>query len=62
MGQPSLEIVVNEIVACNEIKLETKEIKTEWDMINIIRVGTSGALQKDTELGTPIVTKYTVLL
>jgi len=60
MGQPSLEIVLNEIVACNEINLKKKAFKDSWGQINIIRVGTSGALQKDTELGTPIVTRYAI--
>ena len=60
MGQPSLEIVLNEIVACNEINLKEKAFKEKWGQINIIRVGTSGALQKDTELGTPIISKYAI--
>jgi uridine phosphorylase len=60
MGTPSLEIVLNEIVALNEIDFRTKKRKTEFEMINIIRVGTSGGIQEDTEPGTFIVTDYVI--
>ena len=60
MGTPSLEIVLNEIVALNEIDFHRGTRKTEYDMITIIRVGTSGGIQPDTELGTLIITDYVV--
>ncbi|MEW6214202.1 MAG: nucleoside phosphorylase [Nitrospirota bacterium] len=60
MGTPSLEIVLNEVVALNEIDFHTRTRKTEYDMITIIRVGTSGGIQQDTELGTLIITDYVV--
>ena len=60
MGTPSLEIVVNEIVALHEIDFQTRKRKEKYPTINIIRVGTSGGLQEDTELGTLIITEYAV--
>ena len=60
MGTPSLEIVVQEIVALNEIIVETKKRKQDWDQINIIRVGTTGGLRKETTLGIPLITKYAI--
>ncbi len=60
MGTPSLEIVLNEIVALNEINFRTKKRKDNSDKINIIRVGTSGILQPNTKLGTLIITEYAV--
>lgn len=60
MGTPSLEIVLNEVVALNEVDFQTRKRKAEYDTINIIRVGTSGGLQPDTELGTLIITDYAV--
>lgn len=60
MGVPSMEIVLNEIVALNEIDFKTRTRKKNWDPINIIRVGTSGGLQAETRLGTPIVTEFSV--
>jgi len=60
MGTPSLEIVLNEIVALNEIDFKTRKRKKTYRNINIIRVGTSGSLQLDTELGTALISKYSV--
>lgn len=60
MGTPSMEIVLNEIVALNEIDFNTLERKEEFETINIIRVGTSGGIQPDTDLGTLIITDYVV--
>jgi len=60
MGTPSLEIVLNEIVALNEIDFETRVRKKTYDDINIIRVGTSGGLQKNRKLGTSIITSYAI--
>lgn len=58
MGTPSMEIVLNEIVALNEIDFHTRARRSEYDMITIIRVGTSGGIQLDTELGALIITDY----
>jgi uridine phosphorylase len=60
MGTPSLEIVVNELVALNEIDLQTRTRKTEFPRLHVLRVGTSGALQSSTALGTPIITSYAI--
>lgn len=60
MGTPSLEIVLNELVALNEVDLAARRRKECWETVNIIRVGTSGALQEDTPLGTAIVTDFAV--
>jgi uridine phosphorylase len=60
MGTPSLEIVLNEIVALNEIDFSRRTRKEEFDMLNIIRIGTSGGIQADTDLGTLIITDYAV--
>ena len=60
MGTPSLEIVINEIVALHEIDFERMERKREIPTINIIRVGTSGGLQEERDLGTLVITEYAV--
>lgn len=60
MGTPSLEIVLNELVATAEIDLKTRRRKARWPRLHIIRVGTSGALQTTTRLGTPIITSYAI--
>ena len=60
IGTPSLEIVVNELVALNEINFETRMHKSDFPRLNIIRVGTSGGLQRSTKIGTPIITSYAI--
>ena len=60
MGTSSLEVVLQELVALNEIDFQTRTPKTEFPRLQIIRVGTSGGLQESTKLGTPIITSYAV--
>ena len=58
MGTPSLEIVAQELVALNEIDFHSRTRKPDYPRLHIIRVGTAGGLQRDTVLGTPIITTY----
>ena len=60
IGTPSLEIVVNELVALNEIDFETRTRKPDFPRLHVLRVGTSGGLQASTKLGTPIITSYAI--
>lgn len=60
MGTPSLEVVLQEIVALHEVNFTDKTHRKNFNPLSIIRVGTSGGLQADTELGTPIITHYAV--
>lgn len=60
MGTSSLEVVVNELVALNEIDLGTRTRKADYPRLHILRVGTSGALQASTKLGTPVITSYAI--
>jgi uridine phosphorylase len=60
MGTPSLEIVLQEIVALNELDFATRTRKNEFPRLHIVRVGTSGGLQAATPLGAPIVTTYAI--
>lgn len=47
MGPDNIEIVVNELDALFNIDFETKSPKEETHSLNLIRIGTSGALQAD---------------
>ena len=60
MGTPSLEIILQELVALNEIDFVTRLPKRSFPRLQIIRVGTSGALQESTKLGTLIITSYAI--
>lgn len=60
MGTPSLEIILQELVALNEIDFTTRTPKTVFPRLHIIRVGTSGGLQTSTKLGALVITTYAI--
>ncbi|MEI6679080.1 MAG: nucleoside phosphorylase [Mariniphaga sp.] len=47
IGTDNIDIVINELDALVNIDLETRKIKTTLTSLNIIRIGTSGALQEE---------------
>ena len=47
IGPDNIDIVLNELDALVNIDLETRTIKEKLTILNIIRVGTSGSLQKE---------------
>lgn len=47
IGPDNIDIVLNELDALVNINLETRDIKKEHTALNIVRIGTSGSLQKD---------------
>ena len=61
MGAPSAEIVLNEISALAEVDVFTRIRRSARAAnLTIIRVGTSGALQPATSLGTAIISSHAV--
>ncbi len=47
IGSDNIDIVLNELDALVNIHLDTRTIKERHTALNIIRIGTSGSLQKD---------------
>jgi len=47
IGPDNIDIALNELDALANIDFETRTIKTKFNKLNIIRFGTSGALQAD---------------
>lgn len=60
IGAPSLEIVLNEIVALSEIDFHTRKRRQDITPLNVIRIGTSGALVHEMEIGALVVTDYAI--
>ena len=61
MGAPSTEVVLNEISALAEVDAATRTRRSARAAnLTIIRVGTSGALQPATALGTAIISSHAV--
>jgi len=50
IGPDNIDIVLNELDALVNIDFETRTIKENLTSLNIIRIGTSGALQKEIEV------------
>lgn len=57
IGTDNIDIVVNELDAIVNIDLETRLPKDEHHTLNFIRIGTSGALQADIPVDTPVAAK-----
>ncbi len=47
IGPDNIDIVINELDALVNIDLKTRKKKEKLTSLNIIRIGTSGSLQKD---------------
>ena len=60
MGTDNIEIFFTELDALANIDLKTREIKKEHRALNIIRIGTSGALQEDIPLDSHLVSDYAI--
>ena len=61
MGTDNLDIVMNELDTLVNIDLKTRMPKEEHHALNLIRIGTCGALQPDIEVGDSYVaTRYAI--
>jgi len=58
IGTDNIDIVFNELDALVNIDFETREIKKSLTSLNIIRVGTSGAVQPDIPMGTILASSH----
>jgi uridine phosphorylase len=57
MGTDNIEILMTELDALVNIDLENRTIKSEKKCLQIIRIGTSGSMQKDVPVGTFLASK-----
>jgi uridine phosphorylase len=58
IGTDNVEIFFNELDALVNIDLQKREAKPTHKKLNIIRIGTSGALQDDIPLGSHLISAY----
>ena len=58
IGPDNIDIVINELDALVNIDLETRTIKKAHTQLNIVRIGTSGSLQKDIPVDSFVLAKY----
>lgn len=58
IGTDNIDIVFNELDALVNIDFNERTIKNELKSLNIIRIGTSGAIQADIPMGTILASSY----
>ena len=58
MGTDNIDIVLNELDAVANIELSTRTVKETHRTLNLVRIGTSGALRPDIECGTFVASEY----
>lgn len=58
MGTDNIDIVLTELDALANIDLEKMEVKNEHKSLNLIRIGTSGALQAEIDTGSFVASAY----
>lgn len=60
IGPDNIDIVVNELDALANIDFETREVKPQHRTLTLVRIGTSGALQPELSLGTPVIAQRSI--
>lgn len=60
IGTDNIDIVVNELDALANIDLKKRQIKEKFQKLTLVRLGTSGALQPEIELGSHVLTATSI--
>ena len=60
IGPDNMDIVINELDALANIDFSTREIKDEHRALTMVRIGTSGALQPELKVGTPVIAEKAI--
>ena len=55
IGPDNIDIVVNELDALANVDFESREVRPDHRTLTMVRIGTSGALQPELKLGTPVI-------
>ncbi len=58
IGTDNIDIVLNELDALVNIDFASREVKSSLTSLDIIRIGTSGAIQPDLKIGTILVSSH----
>lgn len=60
IGPDNIDIVINELDALANIDFETREVNEQHRQLTLVRIGTSGALQPELKLGTPVIAEKAI--
>lgn len=60
IGPDNIDIVINELDALANIDFATREVREHRRRLTMVRIGTSGALQPELKLGTPVIAEKSI--
>lgn len=60
IGPDNIDIVITELDALANVDFETREVKDTHRTLTMVRIGTSGALQPEITLGTPVIAEKSI--
>lgn len=60
IGPDNIDIVINELDALANIDFNTREVCENLRSLTLVRIGTSGALQPEIRLGTPVIAEKSI--
>ena len=60
IGPDNIDIVITELDALANVDFKTREVRDELRRLTMVRIGTSGALQPELTLGTPVIAEKSI--
>lgn len=60
IGPDNIDIVINELDALANIDFKTRQVKSNHRTLTMVRIGTSGALQPELIIGTPVIAERSI--
>jgi uridine phosphorylase len=60
IGPDNIDIVINELDALANINFQTREVNPTHRTLTMVRIGTSGALQPELAIGTPVIAEKSI--
>ncbi len=60
IGPDNIDIVVTELDALANVDFATREVRPEHRTLQMVRIGTSGSLQPDLLIGTPVIAEKSI--
>ena len=60
IGPDNIDIVINELDALANVDVTTREVREQLRQLTLVRIGTSGALQPELTIGTPVIAEKAI--
>ncbi len=60
IGPDNIDIVVTELDALANVDFSTREVRPQHRTLHMVRIGTSGALQPELRIGTPVIAEKAI--